>query len=114
MAALAVARDRGVPLRWAEDRSRDTNENARYSVALLQAAGITQVVLVTHGFHQQRALAAFQRAVARSGQPLRVVPAPMGLHAPLAPELGDFLPGSDGLAHSNWAVHEWLGWLAGA
>lgn len=114
VAAQAIARDRGVPLRWAEDRSRDTNENAQYSVAMLQADGITQVVLVTHGFHQQRALAAFQRAVARSGRPLQVVPAPMGLRLPLTNEPGDFMPGSDGLAHSIWAVHEWLGWRAGA
>nr|MDH4392078.1 YdcF family protein [Aquabacterium sp.] len=114
VAALVIARDRGVPLRWAEDRSRDTNENAQFSVAMLQADGISQVVLVTHGFHQQRALAAFQRAVARSGQPLQVVPAPTGLRPPLTHEPGDFLPGHDGLAHSIWAVHEWLGWLAGA
>ena len=114
VAALAIARDRGVPLRWAEDRSRDTNENAQLSVAMLQADGITQVVLVTHGFHQQRALAAFQRAVARSGRPLQVVPAPMGQRPPLTHEPGDFMPGYDGLAHSGWAVHEWLGWLAGA
>jgi uncharacterized SAM-binding protein YcdF (DUF218 family) len=107
-------RDQGVPLRWAEQRSRDTNENARYSLAMLQADGITQLVLVTHGFHQQRALAAFERAIARSGRPMRLVPAPMGLNPPLAPELGDFLPGTEGLAHSRWALHEWLGWLAGA
>jgi uncharacterized SAM-binding protein YcdF (DUF218 family) len=113
-AALAIARDRGVPLRWAEDRSRDTNENARFSVAMLQADGITRVVLVTHGFHQQRALAAFQRAVAGSGRPLQVVAAPMGLRPPMTYEPGDFMPSADGLAHSTWAVHEWLGWLAGA
>jgi len=111
---LVTRREQGVPLRWAEDRSRDTNENARYSVAMLQADGITQLVLVTHGFHQQRALAAFRRAIAQSGQPMRLVPAPAGLNPPLGPELGDLLPSPDGLAHSRWAIHEWLGWLAGA
>ncbi len=109
-----IDRDRGVPLRWAEQRSRDTNENARYSVAMLQADGITQVVLVTHGFHQQRALAAFQRAIGQSGRPLQVVPAPVGLRPPPTGELSDYLPGHDGLARSRWALHEWLGWLAGA
>ena len=113
-ARLATRRDQGVVLRWAEERSRDTNENARYSVAMLQADGISQVVLVTHAFHQQRALAAFERAIARSGRAMRLVAAPMGLNPPLRPELSDFLPGPDGLAHSRWALHEWLGWLAGA
>ncbi|GCL61956.1 YdcF family protein [Pseudaquabacterium pictum] len=112
--ALVTVRDHGVPLRWAEGRSRDTNENARYSVAMLQAAGITRLVLVTHGFHQQRALAAFGRAIANSGRPMALVAAPVGLRPPPTPALGDFLPGHDGLAHSIWAVHEWLGWLAGA
>lgn len=107
-------RDHGVPLRWAEGRSRDTNENARYSVAMLQADGIRQLVLVTHGFHQRRALAAFERAIARSGRPMQLVAAPMGLNPPLQGAWRDFLPGTDGLDHSRWALHEWLGWLAGA
>ncbi len=114
VAALVIARDGGVPLRWAEQRSRDTNENARYSVAMLQADGITQVLLVTHGFHQQRALAAFRRAIGQSGQPMQVVAAPVGLRPPPTGELSDYLPGHDGLALSRWALHEWLGWLAGA
>jgi uncharacterized SAM-binding protein YcdF (DUF218 family) len=113
-ARQVTQRDHGVPLRWAEDRSRDTNENARYSVAMLQADGITQVVLVTHGFHQRRALAAFERAIARSGKTMQLVPAPMGLNPPLQGAWRDVLPGPDGLDHSRWALHEWLGRLAGA
>lgn len=112
--ALVTARDHGVPLRWAEDRSRDTNENARYSVALLQAAGIQRIVLVTHGFHQQRALAAFERAIAASGRPLAMVAAPVGLRPPPTGVLSDYLPGAQGLFDSGIALHEWLGRLAGA
>ena len=109
-----TARDQGVPLRWAEQRSRDTNENAVYSVAMLQADGITRVVLVTHGFHQQRALEAFRRAISRSGRPMALVPAPVGLRPRPTGQLSDYLPDYDGLARSGWAVHEWVGWLAGA
>lgn len=112
--AVVTTRDRGVPLRWAEQRSRDTNENARYSVAMLQADGITRVVLVTHGFHQRRALAAFQRAIAQSGRPLDLVAAPVGLRPAPTGELSDYLPGSQGLLDSSIALHEWLGRLAGA
>ena len=103
-----------VTLRWAEQQSRDTNENARYSVAMLQADGITRLVLVTHGFHQRRALAAFQRAIAASGRPLQMVAAPVGLRPPPTGELSDYLPGSQGLLDSSLALHEWLGRLAGA
>ena len=112
--AVVTTRDRGVPLRWAEQRSRDTNENARYSVAMLQADGITRVVLVTHGFHQRRAQAAFQRAIAQSGRPLDVVAAPVGLRPDPTGVLSDYLPGSQGLLDSSIALHEWLGRLAGA
>lgn len=113
-ARLVAQRDFGVPLRWLEARSRDTNENARYSVAMLHADGITQVLLVTHGFHQQRALAAFERAIRQQGVALQVIPAPLGLQPPIDWELGDFMPGVEGLALTRLALHEWLGWLAGA
>jgi uncharacterized SAM-binding protein YcdF (DUF218 family) len=112
--AVVTKRDRGVPLRWAEGRSRDTNENARYSVAMLQADGITRLVLVTHGFHQRRALAAFQRAIAASGRPLQLVAAPVGLRPDPTGVLSDYLPGHQGLLDSSIALHEWLGRLAGA
>ena len=44
------------PLRWTEDRSRDTRENAAATVALLRAAGVRQIVLVTHASHMPRAM----------------------------------------------------------
>jgi uncharacterized SAM-binding protein YcdF (DUF218 family) len=112
--ALVTRRDQGVPLRWSEQQSRDTNENARYSVAMLQAAGVNRVVVVTHGFHQRRVQAAFQRAIARSGRPLDVVAAPVGLRPAPSGALSDYLPGSQGLLDSSIALHEWLGRLAGA
>jgi uncharacterized SAM-binding protein YcdF (DUF218 family) len=113
-ARQALARDRGPPLRWAEDRSRDTNENAAYSVAMLQADGIGRIVLVTHDFHQPRALAGFRRAIARSGRPMELVPAPMGQRVAPSGRVFDFLPTGDGLQRSTWVLHEWVGRLAGA
>lgn len=113
-AALVAQRDFGLKLRWREDRSRDTDENARYSVAMLAADGITQIVLVTHDMHQRRALAAFARAMQRQGVQMRLVPAPMAVPpgGPLA--AGDFWPSVAGLQRSLFALHEWLGRLAGA
>lgn len=113
-ARLALARDGGPPLRWAESRSRDTNENAAFSVAMLQADGISRIVLVTHDFHQLRALAGFRRAIARSGRPVELVPAPIGQRMPPTGMLFDYLPTGEGLQRSTWVLHEWLGRLGGA
>lgn len=110
----ALARDGGPPLRWAEDRSRDTTENAERSVALLQADGITRIVLVTHDFHQPRALDAFRRAIARSGRSMDLVPAPMGQRMPPAGQVFDHLPQGDSLQRSTWVLHEWIGRRSGA
>lgn len=113
-AALVAQRDFGVALRWREDRSRDTDENARYSVAMLKADGITQIVLVTHDMHQRRALAAFDRAMQRQGVQMRLVPAPVAVRVPGPLVPGDFWPTLEGLQRSLYALHEWLGLLAGA
>jgi uncharacterized SAM-binding protein YcdF (DUF218 family) len=114
VARAALERDFGLSLRWVEDRSRDTSENALYSVALLQGAGIERIVLVTHDFHQRRALAAFARAIASSGRPMEVVAAPMGARTAPEAKLRNLVPDAAGLARSRWALHEWLGRLAGA
>lgn len=113
--AMRVAeRDFGQRLRWAEAHSRDTNENAQRTVPMLAAAGIRHVVLVTHDFHQQRALAAFRRAAARAGQPMALTAAPMGVHPPGRIEFGHYLPSGEGLRLTTIVLHEWLGGLAGA
>ena len=113
VAGRVAERDFGQRLRWLEDRSRDTHQNAVYSVQLLHAAGITQVVLVTHDFHQQRAGAEFQRAMRQAGVGMQVLPAAMGqaVLGPLQP--GHWLPTTEGFALSRLALHEWLGWIAG-
>jgi uncharacterized SAM-binding protein YcdF (DUF218 family) len=75
----AVARDEfGVPLRWTETTSRDTHENAANTLALLQAAGVREVVLVTHGSHMPRALREFHAAALSASSPMAVTPATMG------------------------------------
>jgi uncharacterized SAM-binding protein YcdF (DUF218 family) len=114
--AMRVAeRDFGQRLRWTESRSRDTRENAALTVPMLKAAGVQHVVLVTHNYHQARALAAFRRAAGREGLALTLTPAPLGVLRPGdASEPGDFLPSAEGLQATVIALHEWLGRLAGA
>ena len=57
----------GRPLKFVEDDSRDTRENAARTLALLRPIGIRHIVLVTHGWHMPRALKAFETAAAGSG-----------------------------------------------
>ena len=100
--AQSLRNDFHVGVRFVEDRSRNTAENAAYSAALLAPVGITRIVLVTHATHMIRAVAAFE------GQGLTVVPAPIGRrYAPLT--YIAFLPRASALARSVAAIHEYLG-----
>jgi uncharacterized SAM-binding protein YcdF (DUF218 family) len=110
IAGRIAAGEFGRPLRWLETQSRDTSESAQYSVTLLAGQGIERIVLVTHGFHMKRAVANFQRAAGRNGVAVSIVPAPMGL----ANRSGGWLPSVEGFVQVRMALHEWLGWLAGA
>ncbi len=112
IAARIAEREFGRPLRWIETESRDTRENALRTVALLGGMGIEQIVLVTHDFHMRRALRNFERAA--EGRSIKIVPAPMGMAPGGALRFSDWLPAYDGLQRTNFALHEWLGWLAGA
>ena len=115
--ATRIARDEfRHPLQWAEDRSRDTHENAVQTVELLRRqGGVGRVVLVTHDLHMPRALGHFQRARDAAGLRFELVAAPVGLSRP-GPSLSssDFYPTAQGMARTRYALREWLGLLAGA
>jgi len=99
-------REFGVEARWLETRSRDTQENADFSAAMLRREGIRRVALVTHALHMPRAAAEFRRAG------LEVVPHPTLV--PRTPDyrLGDFWPYVLAYRDSTLALHELLGQLA--
>lgn len=96
----------GVTVRWVESASRDTADNARMSAALLKAAGISRVALVTHAMHMRRSMAEFRLAG------LEPVAAPTVIRRPPDMAFTDFIPSARALQQSGWALHEWLGWLA--
>lgn len=114
VAARIAAAEYQRPLRWTETRSRDTNENAWMTLRLLKADGVEHIVLVTHGFHMRRAVAAFERAAQRAAASIRITAAPMGSDEGNPPSLADWLPSRGGYQSVNIALHEWLGRLAGA
>lgn len=96
----------GTPVRWIEARSRDTADNARESAALLRAAGIERVALVTHAFHMRRSVEEFRRTG------LTPLAAPTMTKRPGDLLATDFVPGTRALQQSTQALHEWLGWAA--
>ncbi len=95
----------GVPVRWTEQRSLSTRQNATYSAKILADADCKRILLVTHAWHMPRAQRAFEHAG------LQVIPAPMGIHPWPAKEIGSITPLSRSLLESTWGVHEWVGRL---
>ena len=95
----------GVPVQWVEGRSENTAQNARFSWEILQAEGITHIVLVTTASHMRRALESFEKAG------FTVVPAATSYVSPPLDNVLQYLPKLDALGQSNTALHEWLGRL---
>jgi len=98
----ALEREFGVPVRWTEDRSRNTHENAQFSAARLEKEGVKRVVLVGHGFDMRRARAEFAAAG------LEVVPAPTFVPADGTFDLTDLVPSAAALQASYYALYELL------
>ncbi len=96
----------GVSVRWAEDRSRTTHENAQNSAAILKGAGIHTVVLVAHSVDMLRARAEFAEAG------IATIPAATGIPSTGPASLFDYLPSIGGLRTSYYALYEIFGNLA--
>jgi uncharacterized SAM-binding protein YcdF (DUF218 family) len=60
MMSAALQDNFGVPVRWREDRSRNTFENAAFSADILRRAGVPSALLVTHSLDMPRALWSFR------------------------------------------------------
>ena len=101
--STALDRDFGLKVRWIENQSGDTYENARFSARLLRADGVHRIVLVTSGTHEWRAAHEFQAAG------FEVVPAPINVGMPRAYGIDDWLPNRTGLDHSYYASYELIG-----
>jgi uncharacterized SAM-binding protein YcdF (DUF218 family) len=112
IAARVAEREFGLKLKWQEDESRDTRENAVRTIAILQPAGIRKIVLVTQGADMRRAVRDFERAAA--GSSIAIVPAPLRLTATGPLNARDWLPSYEGYQQSWVALYEWVGLLAGA
>ena len=98
----ALEQEFGVDVRWAEDRSRTTHENAAFSAPLLRASDVRKVVLVAHSFDIPRASAEF------ASQGIETIAAPTGIVALHYTSPFDYLPSIAGLQGSHYALYEML------
>lgn len=89
-----------VPVRWREDRSENTAENARFSSALLAADGIESIYLVSHSAHIERAAAMFER------EGLSVVPMATGYIEPEQLTALSWVPSFHGMALTRYWLYE--------
>jgi len=98
-----LERSFGTTVRWIENRSRDTYENARFAALLLKRDGATRILLVTSSGHVFRASHEFERAG------LVVTPAPAVLWALDETPVLRWVPTPTGLMRSHNALYELIG-----
>jgi uncharacterized SAM-binding protein YcdF (DUF218 family) len=99
----AMEEDFEVPVRWNEEQSHTTFENAVFTARLLKADHISTVIVVTHAWHLPRALWSFNH------EGLRALPWPVGRTAIPPTRISDFLPGTKSLQDTFYALHELIG-----
>jgi len=100
--AQFFAAEHGMTLRWIDNQSRDTAENAARMHDLLAPAGIHHIALVTHAWHLPRSQSLFETAG------FTVLPAPLEFVLPSERPLLDWLPSARGLTASRHVLREWL------
>jgi uncharacterized SAM-binding protein YcdF (DUF218 family) len=110
IAAQIAASEYGRPLKWTEDSSRDTRQNAARTIALLKPQGIRQIVLVTHGYHMPRALRNFEQA---AGGEIKIEAAPMGMARRGDQPALSWMPTSEGFQDTRNVLRELVGLALG-
>jgi uncharacterized SAM-binding protein YcdF (DUF218 family) len=99
-----LLRNFDMSVRWIDNQSQDTFENAHNSAQLLKADGIHRVILVTRATHMWRSVHEFTAAG------IEVVPAPVGILSQRGHgSIVQYVPDPDALRRSSAAIYELLG-----
>jgi uncharacterized SAM-binding protein YcdF (DUF218 family) len=101
--ARALREDFRIPVRWIEDTSENTAQNAAHAATLLRVADIDRVLLVTDAIHMPRAMQIFSKTG------LKAMPAPTDFRSQKPLSAADFIPSAGSLQTSHYALHEWIG-----
>lgn len=101
--ARSFSQEFKIDARWAETKSRSTDENAQYSAEILLPIGRKTILLVTHSYHMKRAVTSFQKAG------FTVIPAPTVLSRKLNVRTGRYwIPSASGLQRSSNVIYEYF------
>lgn len=103
--ARVLQDEMGVPVRWIEDGSDNTAQNAEFSARMLRQAGVKKIALVTDALHMPRARRAFEE----HGLTVQAAPTVFLFRGEYS--FSSFLPSIRGIDLSYYALHEWLGML---
>ncbi len=105
-AAAAYLKELGVPENriTREERSRDTQENARFSLKICGEKGYKRIILLTSAYHMPRSVLLFREAGS-----LEIVPFPVVRRSGGPRFYSDYLPG--GGLEARQALNEYLGIL---
>lgn len=91
-----------------EARSGTTMENATELAKLLSATKQRQIGLVTSALHMLRSEKTFKKIFPDD----TIVPIPVNyIYSPFRFNPEDFIPSASTLSKSNYAIHEWIGFL---
>ncbi|MGZ3158480.1 MAG: YdcF family protein [Burkholderiaceae bacterium] len=101
--ARVLREDFSTPVKWLEEASDNTAQNAQFSAQILQPVGVQRILLVTDAMHMARAKSIF----VRSG--FEVVAAPTQFLGGQNTSPLDFTPSANALYHASFAMHEWIG-----
>ena len=103
----ALQEDFNTPVRWVEEQSRTTWENARYTQDMLAKEGITRIYLVTHAWHMPRSEFAFRHF----GFDIIAAPTSFSNRSEVDPDASAWFPEARALRGSYFALHEMVGLL---
>ena len=101
--ARTLREDFKIPVRWIEDTSENTAQNAAHAATILREAGIDRVLLVTDAIHMPRAMQIFSKTS------LAAIPAATEFRSRKPLSAADFIPSAGSLQTSHYALHEWIG-----
>lgn len=102
---MSLEQDFQVPVRWTEDNSDNTLENARNSFQTLEKVGVKKIYLVTHAWHMPRSATVFRRAG------FEVIEAPTAFTTRYQIDMLAFIPRAESLRDSKIFIHEIIGLL---
>lgn len=103
---LSLLEDFAIGDALVEASAGTTAENASFSAAMLQARGMSRVLLVTSAWHMPRAVRAFEAAG------LSVIAAPTNFDMVDEVSVLSFIPSARALQRSYYGMHEWVGGFA--